>query len=144
MGGPCGDEGSFASARARAPGGLVSKGRVLVVDDDADLREALVDVLSVEGWSVFTAEHGQEALDMLSSGVRPDVVLLDLMMPVMSGYELRAHQLRRPAIADIPVVVMTAGVLDERAHALSAWACLEKPLHLEELLRVLEESGEVD
>jgi CheY-like chemotaxis protein len=111
--------------------------RVLVVDDDAGLREALLDVLSAEGHEVRTAENGCEALAHLAVD-RPDVILLDLMMPVMSGYELRAQQLADSTLATIPVVVMTAGPLDGRARALGARACFEKPVSLEALLHTLE------
>src|SRR5262245_13335746 len=87
---------------------------VLIVDDDHDIREALSQVLGDEGWVVATAADGREALDYLDAhrDALPEVILLDLMMPVMSGGEFRAEQLKDPSLAPIPVVVISAG--DER------------------------------
>lgn len=111
--------------------------RVLIVDDDDDVREACVDVLIDEGYEVTMARNGDEALELLRRGLRPGVILLDLMMPVMSGFEFRAQQLADPSIADVPVVVLTAGSVSERLYALRPLACLAKPFELDELLRVI-------
>ena len=112
--------------------------RILLVDDDDDLREVCVDVLLDEGYEVTMARNGDDALALLHRGLRPGVILLlDLMMPVMSGFEFRARQLADPSLADLPVVVLTAGSVSERLYALRPLACLTKPFELDELLRVI-------
>ena len=84
---------------------------VLLVEDDIDVREAVADTLDEAGYRVSPARNGQEALDMLRSGaVQPRVILLDLMMPVMDGWQFREEQLRDPALASIPVVALSAHV----------------------------------
>ena len=82
---------------------------ILVVDDDEDLRHALTDVLEDEGFCVVPAENGLDALDKLRAGPsKPCVILLDLMMPKMDGATFRKIQLQDPALAAIPVVVVSA------------------------------------
>src|SRR5262249_27660442 len=95
--------------RERARVGNVSGnigGCVLVVDDDADVRGMLAQVLELEGYDVVTAADGREALRRLEER-RPFLVLLDLMMPGMNGWQFRAEQLKQPGIADVPVVVLS-------------------------------------
>jgi two-component system chemotaxis response regulator CheY len=110
--------------------------RVLVVDDDADTREAVGEVLRDDGYLVSQAPNGDVALcDLRAASELPDVILLDLMMPVMDGVAFRAEQLADPALADIPVAVFSAHArAEEAARALNADAYLEKPLELDELL----------
>jgi CheY-like chemotaxis protein len=110
---------------------------VLVVEDDADILRALVQVLEDEGIVVRAVENGRAALEALRSpGARPPcVILLDLMMPVMDGWEFRAEQLRDPALAGIPVIVLTAdGATVERGFLLDGAPALRKPIDLETLL----------
>lgn len=83
--------------------------RILLVDDDPDIRETLSEFLSDEGYDVASAGNGREALQALRGAPPPCVILLDLSMPVMDGFEFRAEQLKDAAIAGIPVVVVTAG-----------------------------------
>jgi len=111
--------------------------RVMVVEDDEGIREALCDLLQTEGFEVVSAIHGADALAKLRAEAKhPDVILLDLMMPVMDGWAFRAEQRRDSALADIPVVVITAsrqadvGTLEPRA-------LLKKPIDFDELLRVI-------
>lgn len=83
--------------------------RVLVVDDDRDLRSALADLLRFEGLDADEAENGLEALlHLRTASPSPDVVLLDLAMPVMTGWEFRQAQLREPRLASIPVVILSS------------------------------------
>jgi CheY-like chemotaxis protein len=113
---------------------------VLVIDDDADLRESLGAVLTAAGHDFATAVDGVEGLHRLrSAGPPPCVVLLDLMMPRMSGFEMRAAMKADPALAAIPVVVLTgAGALaNRRASELDA-EILMKPIELPDLLSVVE------
>jgi CheY-like chemotaxis protein len=81
---------------------------VLVVEDDVAIASALSDALQDEGLDVATAANGRDALVMLRNGFRPSAIVLDLMMPVMDGWDFRQEQLRDPALRDLPVVVMTA------------------------------------
>jgi len=108
---------------------------VLVVDDDDDLRESFRDVLEDEGYRVLTASNGYEALRTLRSEPPPSVILLDLMMPVMNGWQFRTAQQLNPELANIPVVIVTAGLnIDAATRDLAAHRCLKKPVSVEELL----------
>jgi CheY-like chemotaxis protein len=81
---------------------------VLIVDDDAAIRDALTSMLEEEGHRAVSAENGAVAMERLREGLRPCAILLDLMMPVMDGWDFRAMQRRDPALADIPIIVITA------------------------------------
>lgn len=81
---------------------------VMVVDDDDDVRESVSLLLSDEGYDVVTAPNGAVALHELHEGVLPSLIVLDLMMPVMSGWEFRDRQLHDEQICSIPVIVLTA------------------------------------
>jgi len=109
--------------------------RILVVEDDADLRASVAQTLQEEGYEVDVARNGRDALEALTRSA-PDLVLLDLMMPVMSGWEFRERQRNHPQYGHIPVVVMTATSTLEAA-AIDATDLLPKPLALEELLSVV-------
>jgi len=107
---------------------------VLVVEDHADLREMLEVLLESEGFQVQTASNGKEALDSLHHG-RPSLILLDLMMPVMSGDEFRRRQLQEPAFADVPVICMTAAHDGpQRAARLNAAQYFQKPVDFDRLI----------
>jgi len=109
--------------------------RILVVEDDADLRESVAQSLLEEGYDVEVAGDGRAALNALDR-VGADLVLLDLMMPIMSGWEFRERQRNSPAFAHIPVVVMSATSTLEAA-AIEAADLLPKPLSLPELLQMV-------
>jgi CheY-like chemotaxis protein len=81
---------------------------ILVVDDDADLRQTLQLLLDDSGYRVTAAASGQAALDQLLAGARPDLILLDLMMPEMNGWQFLERAHADAALASIPVVIMTA------------------------------------
>jgi CheY-like chemotaxis protein len=113
--------------------------RVLVVDDDPSIREALSDLLGDEGYRVTTAPNGAEALNLLRAPgeLRPCVILLDLMMPVMNGQQFYAEQQRDPALAAIPIVVISAdGNVALKAAAFGG-EFLAKPVRLDTVLGVL-------
>jgi len=113
----------------------VERAPVLIVEDDPDLRLALSRLLGDEGYEVVTAAEGQEALDRLRAPRRPCLVLLDLMMPNIDGFEFRVRQLEDPELAAIPVIVLSGGGnLEEKAAPLGAAASLTKPLDFDELL----------
>lgn len=109
---------------------------VLVVDDDADVRSVLREVLEHAGYRVTGAKNGSDALECLRGLERlPDCIVLDLMMPVMSGYEFRSAQLADEVLATIPVVLLSAvSDRDGVADALGAAAILTKPVGLSALL----------
>jgi CheY-like chemotaxis protein len=81
---------------------------ILIVDDDRAVLNGLTELLESEGYEVATAIDGLDALDQLRGGLRPCVILLDLMMPVMDGWDFRHEQMKDEALRDIPVVVITA------------------------------------
>jgi|tagenome__1003787_1003787.scaffolds.fasta_scaffold20766251_3 CheY-like chemotaxis protein len=112
--------------------------RVLIVDDDPDLSDVLRRVLHRRGYIVQVARNGREALAALRQAQGPDVVLLDLMMPEMNGWEFRAEQLKDPELSGIPVVVFSGhGKIQQDGAAIKAAANLRKPVALEDLLQVL-------
>lgn len=111
---------------------------VLLVDDDASIRETVALALESEGLRVRTAGHGEHALALLRSGLRPAVILLDLMMPRMSGWEFRRHQRADPQLAAIPVVIFSgAGEIGAHAEHLGAAGALGKPVTLDALLHTV-------
>src|SRR5262245_34602280 len=112
---------------------------VLVVEDDHEIRQVLCDVLNDEGIAVRAVSDGREALEFLESNPPPALILLDLMLPVMSGDEFRKEQLARPAIAGIPVVVVTAGEpLHHQSTLATVHGTLRKPVHLDALLGLVQ------
>ena len=109
---------------------------VLIVEDDADLREMMAQLLSLEGYQTATVANGREALDYLQRSESPEVILLDLMMPVMDGWEFRRHQQADPTLARVPVIVLSA--LDQsRTPDVTAAAFLKKPLDFDRLIQLV-------
>jgi DNA-binding response OmpR family regulator len=120
-------------------------GRVLVVDDDSDIRDFMAMLLEDEGFAVETAVHGGDALAKARTR-RPDLVVLDLSMPVMSGWELIAVWRADSVMQCIPIVVTSAEVSVATAHDLGVRAYLRKPIDVERLLMtvqaLLDDGGE--
>lgn len=110
---------------------------ILIVDDDAQGREALADLLTNEGYAVICAENGRQALDYLSGSPPPALIILDLMMPVMSGWEFRARQKLDARLESLPVVVMTAS---ELVHDIDADAVVRKPFDFGALMSVVKQN----
>ncbi len=109
--------------------------RVLLVEDDFLLREMLTMLLAGEGYMVATAADGEDALRRLRTYERPDLILLDLMMPHMDGWRFRQEQQRDPNLAPIPVVVFSAaGDVERKSSALAARSYLQKPVESRTLL----------
>ncbi len=111
---------------------------VLVVEDDPELLEALSGALESEGYGVGRARHGLDALGQLRAGKRPCVILLDLMMPIMNGWQFRYEQRQDSDLSKIPVVVVSAKS-DSRQHAewLEADGYISKPIDVNVLLGTL-------
>jgi CheY-like chemotaxis protein len=108
--------------------------RALVVEDDEDTRDVLTMLLTVLGFEVREAKNGKEALDTLGKW-RPDLIVLDLMMPVMNGWAFRAEQRRDPELRDIPVVVLSARAAPFRPEdGLDVAELLPKPFELDSFL----------
>ena len=113
---------------------------ILVVEDDSDISEAVSAILGDYGYSVVVAANGREALDRLrESATPPRLILLDLMMPVMDGWQFRAAQAADPALAAIPVVLVSADVgVAKAAEQLAVSAWLRKPVDIRALIAVLD------
>ena len=111
--------------------------RLLIVDDELAIIEALQDILSVEGYDVATAFNGAEGLHRMAEA-KPDLVLLDLMMPVMDGREMLRRMREDSGLRDIPVVVMSAGRISDEERRSSA-RFLAKPFELDVLLDTIAE-----
>jgi CheY-like chemotaxis protein len=112
--------------------------RVLIVEDDRDTREMLGRFLELEGFEVRTAANGKIALDALREvDPRDCVILLDLMMPVMDGWQFRQQQTKDPRLAEIPVVVITAAGPREAVPPIQADAWISKPVDLDRLLQAI-------
>jgi CheY-like chemotaxis protein len=111
----------------------------MVVEDDFAVRETLHELLEEEGFQVVQACNGQEALDRLRRvAFVPRLILLDLMMPVMDGWQFRAEMSRDPQLARIPVVVMSADMaLEQKVRGLSVAGVLPKPVELDRLLETV-------
>jgi CheY-like chemotaxis protein len=110
---------------------------VLIVEDAADIQYLLEALLRAEGYIVNSVNNGREALDLLNtSGKLPGLIILDLMMPVMDGYDFRREQEKNPKFAAIPVIVMTAdGDYQAKSMRVGARGFLKKPFeNLEEIL----------
>ena len=107
---------------------------ILVVEDDPDLRQLLQTMLEVEGYETMVASNGEEALEVMR-GRRPCAVLLDMMMPVMDGWQFRRRQLEEPRLAKVPVLCMSAVARPEDVEAELGLGCLRKPLDVAAVLR---------
>ena len=112
---------------------------VLVVEDDLDVRQALIEVVVEHGFEAVGARDGAEALILLARATElPCLILLDLMMPVMDGISFREAQRRDPRLAPIPVVVLSAyRDVERHASSLDAVSVLRKPPSVRELVNVL-------
>jgi CheY-like chemotaxis protein len=117
---------------------MSSNGRVLVVDDDADIREAIRDVLSDEGYETIEAANGQAALDYLRANPAPPLILLDWNMTPINGPQFMAEAAKDPALARIPVVLLTADAKapdKSKSHGFAGY--LAKPVSLDALFALM-------
>ena len=108
---------------------------ILVIDDDATLREGLIDLFRIEGLSAVGAESGAEALFLLRAGVHPGVILLDLDMPVMNGWDFLSALENLPALPRIPIAIVSGIASDREIPPREADAgFFKKPVNLDALL----------
>lgn len=128
---PCDETPRDAARPAKKP---VPGSVVLVVEDDQDVRDLTVDLLVSAGYLAMTAADGEQALAVLAKDARPDAILLDMTMPVMSGWEFLAHRAAAEHLSAIPVIATTASDFQLSP---DVTALLAKPYGAEQLLRVL-------
>lgn len=114
---------------------------ILLVDDDPAILDAVTDFLTEEGFKVVSAMNGAEGLSVLRAGLAADAILLDVMMPLMDGWDFRATQLADPALRDIPIVVISAcGFAPETIRQqFRPYDVFAKPLELRHFLHTLRE-----
>ena len=129
-----GPERGGPTRRGRRPPS--TKKEILLVEDDRGIRTSLQEILEDEGYAVATAENGRVALEALRAGASPDLIVLDLRMPVMDGWQFRAAQKSDAALAEIPVLAISADG-SAKAEAIDAHAYLRKPLSTESLLEAV-------
>jgi twitching motility two-component system response regulator PilH len=112
---------------------------IMIVEDDEIARVGLATILQAHGYRTMTAAQGHEALDQLQTGLCPDLILLDMLLPECDGWEFCAQRRHRPTVALVPVVIMTGvgEANDEWAKSLGAVALLRKPLDVLELLETI-------
>ncbi len=115
-----------------------AKKKILIIEDDSPIRETLVEFLEMEGFETTSAENGQVGLTRLQDEPAPNLILLDLMMPVMDGLQFRMRQLEDPKMRDIPVVIMSAdGHAPQKIGHLGKVSYLKKPSNLQTILDVI-------
>ncbi|HEX9399196.1 MAG TPA: response regulator [Anaeromyxobacter sp.] len=110
---------------------------ILLVEDDPAIRDTVAECLEAEGYAVTAFGHGAEALDWLRTADRPDLVVLDLVMPVMNGAELIARLRAEPRLRDLKVVLMTAATSTPSHPSPAADTILTKPFDLDQLLEAV-------
>lgn len=108
---------------------------VLIIEDDEDIRDTLAEMIRLERFEVRTAANGKEGLEILGAIERPCLILLDLMMPILNGWEFRELQIENAVLASIPVVVVSAAT--EGMENLKAEGYIKKPVEMEALMRTI-------
>jgi CheY-like chemotaxis protein len=115
---------------------MPNTGRILVVEDHADTSAALYTILTERGYSVLTADNGQQAIDLLDRGIRPGLILVDLLMPHVSGEDLLTYLNRNAELRHIPTIVITAVPKDQVRVITNA--VFSKPLDFVNLTRAID------
>jgi CheY-like chemotaxis protein len=126
-----GDNQAQTTIKARSPNEV----SILVVDDEPDVREGVCDALTDEGYNVIGAANGAEAFRDVVESARPDLILMDLCMPVMSGYQFLEQRAKNHALSKIPIIVVSATALPKISQP--GVEVLKKPLDLEALLALI-------
>ncbi len=133
---PAASSGKPVSEKATTPTTTQMKS-ILVIDDDPGIRDALQDVLELENYKVYTADNGQHALAILEKIERPNLILLDLMMPVMTGWQFLQSVKADQRHASIPVVVFSAAS-EKKGDLSQATAVVRKPVEVDGLIEIVE------
>jgi CheY-like chemotaxis protein len=115
---------------------MPNSARILLVEDHADTAAALFEILTARGHSVLTADNGQQALDLLERGIRPRLILVDLMLPQVSGWDLLTYLQTDPELRDTPTIVIT-GVPKAQVRVI-ADAVFSKPLDYQQLAAMVD------
>ena len=114
--------------------------KILIIEDNEDIASALNQVLSDSGYQIETAKNGKEGLDHLINRELPDLILLDLFLPIMNGFEFRLRQMKIPYLQNIPVIVMSADAcVSNRCKQMNVESFLKKPFELGDLLDLVEQ-----
>ena len=113
---------------------------MLIVDDDPDIRDAVGECLRYEGYDVHSAADGRAALNTLEFGLKPDVILLDLMMPILNGFDVLSALRTRPEWKSIPVVIVSANRGYNADDLTGAVSILRKPVSVDRLLAAVEQA----
>ena len=117
------------------------KKTLLIVEDDIAIRETFIEILESEGYSVVSAENGLEAVGVLQRGLKPSLILLDLMMPVMDGFSFRTRQMENSDWAGFPVMVLSAEVrMKDTLDFFKGSAYLQKPPDIDQLIQMVGEN----
>jgi CheY-like chemotaxis protein len=124
----------------------MSKKTVLVIDDEEGIRDTLRFALELEGWEVHTAKNGKEGLKAIQETPRIDLIFVDLMMPIMNGWEFIAATKNDPSLSSIPIVIVTAFPeiatrFPDKAPGLTQYPVLSKPFNLDAVIAVLTKCG---
>lgn len=115
----------------------MASARILLVEDDAGIRESVAECLELEGYAVSAVSNGSDAMDWLAREAPPDLLIVDLVMPVMGGSELLARVRADPRLADVRALLMTAAIPSAHQPMPPADATLPKPFELDALLEVV-------
>ena len=113
---------------------------ILIIEDDDDLRDSLFELISLKGYKVEAVANGREALERLADVPVPCLIILDLMLPVISGWEFRRQQLSDPRLSKIPTVILSGiSNLETESRRLQAIACVSKPIDFDLLFKTIDE-----
>jgi CheY-like chemotaxis protein len=114
--------------------------KVLLVDDDPVVRLLVEDCLQKEGYEVTLCENGKSCLEALDHGDKPDILLLDVIMPEMNGFQVLEHMKNTPELSSVPVVLLSANTSTESTPldgSLKSEHFLQKPFHMKEILNIV-------
>lgn len=115
---------------------------IYIVEDDSDIRDAFLEILSdMHGYDVLVAENGRVGIDQLKTAtILPNLILLDVLMPILDGFGFRKEQMDDPRLSSIPIVVLSAShKITDLAEKMQARAYLKKPINIEDLMDAIEQ-----